>query len=99
MAENFWIGGNLRLFFPKTPVWTPRVPLRPPVRNGDDCVVVWDATKDAQPPEKLMSFAGQFAELDADTNHASYVEAPLKFFQTRTMRLGLMRGKLKQGQN
>jgi hypothetical protein len=65
------------------------------VRNGDDCLVVWDATQETKPPEKLIRFAGEFAELDADTNHWSYVEAPLKFFETRQMRLGLVHGKLK----
>jgi lipopolysaccharide core galacturonosyltransferase RgtB len=95
ISENFWIGGNLRLFLPQSTVWTQRVPLRPPLGKGDECLVVWDATQDAQPPEKLISFAGRFAELDVDANQLSYVEAPLKFFQTRNMRLGLMRGKLK----
>jgi Dolichyl-phosphate-mannose-protein mannosyltransferase len=93
VAENSWMGGNLRLFFPNHTIVTPRWPFKHFGREGDNCLLVWDATRDDSPPEPLADFAA--ANVESNSGNCHFIEAPLKFCHTNYMRLGLMRGRLK----
>ncbi|HET7626273.1 MAG TPA: glycosyltransferase family 39 protein [Verrucomicrobiae bacterium] len=95
IAINNWVGGNLKKEFPKKIVFTPRIFLKPDLRAGDECLLVWDAPRDAEPPKKFLAFAAQFS--DVDMTGEKIIEARLKHFQTKTMRLGIARCKVKPG--
>ncbi len=95
VAENSWMGGNLRMFFPAHPVVTPHWPPHPERQAGDECVLIWDASRSNAPPENLVNFAAASARFELDSNDWHYVEARLKFYQTRRLRLGLMPVRVK----
>jgi 4-amino-4-deoxy-L-arabinose transferase-like glycosyltransferase len=95
IAINNWIGGNLKKEFPEKIVFTPRIFLKPNLRAGDKCLLVWDATRDDAPPKKFLAFAAQFS--DVNMTDARFVEARLKHFRIKTMRLGIARCKIKPG--
>jgi hypothetical protein len=92
VAEDNWVGGNLKLQFPERVVLSSGLWLNHPMKPGEECLLVWDATERASPPVKLLRFVREFAEVD--TNSVRFLEAPLKFYQTNRMRLGLAIGKV-----
>jgi lipopolysaccharide core galacturonosyltransferase RgtB len=92
VVNDNWVGGNLKLRFPDRWVLSSRLWLRHQVTPGDDCLLIWDATERASPPVRLLNFTREFAEVDLSS--IRYVEAPLKFYQTNRMRLGLAMGRI-----
>jgi hypothetical protein len=89
VADEDWIGGNLKLYFPRRWVVSSHFLLQLPLRSGDKCLLVWEAAEQA-PPAEFLKFTRQFA--DVDVNEIRYVEAPLKSFQTHRMRFGIALG-------
>jgi 4-amino-4-deoxy-L-arabinose transferase-like glycosyltransferase len=95
VAESAWLGGNLRMFFPKQLILAPHQTLRPSGREGQDCVLIWNATHSESPPESLLTFAAAVAGFDTNWNDVLYAEAPLKFYHARSLRLGYLVGRVK----
>jgi 4-amino-4-deoxy-L-arabinose transferase-like glycosyltransferase len=93
-ADSVWLAGNLRMFFPDHVLVAPRSTLSLPARERE-CLLVWDATRSEPPPEVFTNVVAELAGSGSNQNERRYVEAPLKFFQTQRMRLGLMRSRLK----
>jgi hypothetical protein len=93
IADSSWVGGNLRLSFPNHFIASERWPLGHFWQDGDDCLLAWDATRTNSPPKLLTDFAA--ANVNLESNGWHFIEAPLKFCSTNQMRLGLMRGRLK----
>ena len=93
IAQGRLVGGNLKLFFPKSVVVAPEVPAftAPP---DADRLIVWDATDSAEMPDYLRKFAGTLYSADLSSPQAQYIEAPYKYVADRSMRLGflLLRG-------
>jgi hypothetical protein len=93
VANDNWVGGNLKLQFPDRWVLSSRLWLRPRLAPGEDCLLVWDASEHMSPPTRLLNFSRQFAEVDL--NSVRYVEATLKFHRTNRMRLGMAMSRIK----
>lgn len=92
VAEDLWLGGNLRRCFPEAQVLTPQLP---DSWRRDDAMqtslLIWNATRKESPPESILSFARNISRFDeADTRH---IESTLKYFQSKKMRLGIVAGK------
>jgi 4-amino-4-deoxy-L-arabinose transferase-like glycosyltransferase len=93
VAENTFLGGNLRLTFPQTRVITPEVTigLRVDPREGGQCLVVWDGAGGQGVPEPLQRVLARTLGADIPAGRApGYVEAPLKRSSERRFRLGVM---------
>jgi len=90
VADDNFVGGNLRLLSPNKPVVTPQFP-RPQIWKANKrCVVVFDARKNGNPPAPLrelisLEFPSELAEATV-----SYVTAPMRFQPTVSVRLGVM---------
>jgi hypothetical protein len=89
LAENRWIGGNLRLAFPERLVFVPEIPAHSPFRDGR-CLLVWDATESPFPPQVLTDFVRPGGKFDSGRIEPIYVEAPYQYGGARRMRLGLL---------
>ena len=92
IAEDLWLGGNLRRCFPEAQVLTPQLPGS---WRRDDApktrLLIWNATRKESPPESVLNFAKSVSEFDeADARH---IEATLKYFESKKMRLGIMAEK------
>lgn len=94
VAEDFWIGGNLRLHLPRSKILTPHLPKtwRREIAP-EDCLLVWDATREKKHSDAALNFAGPFAE--TDVTGASSIEETLKYFHSKKMRLGIVVEKTK----
>lgn len=86
IAGDNWVGGNLKLRFPERQIVSPKIFLEADLRPSAVGMLVWDANRNDSLPPALLEFAGQFA--DVDTNEIRYAGAPLKFWPSRTMKLG-----------
>jgi hypothetical protein len=93
IADSSWAGGNLRLSFPNHFIASERWLPGHFWQDGDDCLLVWDATRTNSPPKLLADFAAANVKLESNGWH--FIEAPLKFCHTNYMRLGLISGRLK----
>ena len=83
-AENRWLAGNLRLWFPGKRITSPdTVRLYAPDTN---CALIWDATGAEKSFPALLAVQPSGPVLDA----AFHYEKQLKFHRTNTMRLGLI---------
>jgi hypothetical protein len=93
VAENTFIGGNLRLTFPDARVLTPEltIGLQATARESGQCLVVWDGN-DIQPlPEHLHRFLEKELQAQALGNVVpGYAEAWLKHSHQRVFRLGFL---------
>jgi hypothetical protein len=86
VAGGYWLAGNLRLWFPGEHVFS--TDLAPPdVRAGQRCLVIWDATRRAEPPAQLVNFASAFTGNPSRLTPI-YIEEIWKYHHTKTMRLG-----------
>jgi lipopolysaccharide core galacturonosyltransferase RgtB len=92
IAENKWVGGNLKHFLPKHTILSADRVLRPPTTPNDECIVVWNASHDAQPPETLTEYATSIADVDFNEANRRFVDAPMKFQKSGIMRLGIVTG-------
>ena len=99
-TETLWMGGNMRLRFPDVTVLMPRVrdfPYR--LQDGDQCLVVWNATRSMTPPEKLVQFVNSFSEIKWNpADPPQYVEVLLKHHHHQTMRFGIITGRCHRGE-
>ncbi len=89
VSQNRLTGGNLRMAFPDSVVLAPEVP-RYDYRTGSDWLIVWDATKNAEMPDKLRKFAADFVPVDFNAVKPHIIEATSKYSTDRTMRLGFI---------
>ena len=93
VAENTFIGGNLRLTFPHARVLTPEltVGLQVAARQTGQCLVVWDGN-DRQPlPEPLQQFLEKELQARAPSGDVpGYAEAWLRHSHQRVFRLGFL---------
>ena len=74
MAGTRLVGGNLKLYYPASAVIAPevsslRLPAHPPF------LVVWDATKNPAPPERLTTMVAKSTGMDITKLSSSVVEA------------------------
>ncbi|MCX8091108.1 MAG: glycosyltransferase family 39 protein [Verrucomicrobiae bacterium] len=89
LAGNRLVGGNVKLFYPASRVVVPEL-AAPPIPNWSRCLVVWDATRQAEMPPALSALVSRFCNVGATAFQPQYVEATQKYTRTRTMRLGLV---------
>lgn len=87
LAENKWIGGNLRLLFPELNVVTPELAKLYSATNRR-CLVVWDATRRDAPSPALKRFVQSFARADVGQNGA-LVSGKYQFHDAKYFRLGI----------
>ena len=87
IAGSRLVGGNLRFSFPGSTVVAPEF-------HGftfpetTECLVVWDATKSVELPEKLKTLVVTLRGTALDSTKAAFVEAPLKYTSEKRMKLG-----------
>jgi hypothetical protein len=88
LSGNYWVGGNLRLWFPDKHIFSPD--LAPPDLRypGKRCLMVWNIERTAEPPEELKEFARLFAG-DAVNLTPTFIDEKWKY-QTKIMRLGVV---------
>ncbi len=91
LTSTYWLGGNLRLWFPDKHIFTPDLDLAPPDINypGQKCLMVWDADRRLEPPDELKKFAKAFAG-DYDKLTPTFIEEKWKYHKRKMMRLGVM---------
>ena len=89
VSQNRLTGGNLRMAFPGSVVLAPEVP-RFDYRTGSDWLIVWDATKNAEMPDKLRKFVAEFVPADFSAVEPRIIEATSKYSTDRKMRLGFL---------
>lgn len=95
IAENRWIGGNLRLRFPETTVVVPELSV-PAIPSAGPCVIVWNATANERPPKRLLEFARSVAHFESSATVARFVDAPYRYYPVARMRLGLILGETRK---
>ena len=83
------------MFFSMETIQTPDWPPRSSASAGQQCLLIWDATRNLSPPESIVKIADVVPWSNSGSNEIRYVEAPLKFFRTNQMRLGVLSGRLK----
>jgi len=89
LSGNYWLGGNLRLWFPEIHIFSPD--LTPPDINfpGQKCLMVWNAEQRTVPPQELIKFANAFTGSDEKLN-LTFIEEKWKYHQNKMMRLGVL---------
>ncbi|MEO7678042.1 MAG: glycosyltransferase family 39 protein [Verrucomicrobiota bacterium] len=87
VAENKWVGGNLRMLFPELNVLTPELAKLYSATNRR-CLVVWDATRRGTPSPALMRFVETFAGVELGTNTA-LVSGKYQFHRAKKFQLGI----------
>lgn len=87
VAENRWVGGNMRLNFPRARILVPEV-RGVPLRSVSRILIVWDATKRAEPRASLLRFAAQLTGTNATHSSPAFVKAPFRYYPRESMRLG-----------
>jgi len=87
VTEDHRVGGNLRIYFPESSV---NVPGRPPVptRENEPLLVAWDATNGDLAAPSLLDYVRNTTGLAPGEENPRYVEAPMLYFEDRTMTLG-----------
>ena len=87
-AEDYWLAGNLCLWFPGKTIVSPDVAKMsaPPAKS---CVLVWSVRK-ASPPEKLIHSAEALTGLKSAPEGPHYVECVDKYCRTNTTKIGLL---------
>lgn len=73
-AGNRWLGGNLRLHFPRTSVFVPELP-PPPVNPEEPWLVVWDGSRKAEMPPELRHLCENLPGCRT-SGTTQYIEAP-----------------------
>jgi 4-amino-4-deoxy-L-arabinose transferase-like glycosyltransferase len=89
IAEERWLGGNLRLLCPGAQVRVPELPAPPGELTGP-CLIVWNATKNERPPPSLLEFAQARAGMRVTNLAAHYVDAPYRHVPAVRLRLGFI---------
>lgn len=91
IAENKWVGGNLRMLFPELNVVTPELVKLYPAA-GRRCLVVWDATRRAAPSPSLIRFVQSFAGIELESDVA-LLGGNYQFHRAKKFRLGISNPK------
>ncbi len=87
VAEERLVGGNLRLFYKNSTVVVPEYHALP--TPGDvSWLVVWDATKRANPPAPLVDLVLELRGTNVAGLKPLYLQAPLKYAPAKIMTLG-----------
>jgi hypothetical protein len=88
LAGTYWVGGNLRLWFPDKHIFDPEL-AHPDINfPGQKCLVVWNAER-SEPPDELKRFANAFTGSDEKLT-PTFIEEKWKYHQNKMMRLGVM---------
>jgi lipopolysaccharide core galacturonosyltransferase RgtB len=89
LSGNYWVGGNLRLWFPDKHIFSPD--LAPPDLKypGKSCLMVWNIERATPPPEELIEFARSFAGEGVNLT-PTFIDEKWKYHQYKTMRLGVV---------
>jgi 4-amino-4-deoxy-L-arabinose transferase-like glycosyltransferase len=93
VAENTFIGGNLRLIFPKALVLTPETTTGAHValHEGGQCLVVWDGNNRQALPGPLRRFLEKDLHGHLHSNQTPrYAEAWLRRSQQQVFRIGFL---------
>jgi lipopolysaccharide core galacturonosyltransferase RgtB len=93
LAENTFIGGNLRLTFPHARVLTPELTtgLQGIARETGQCLVVWDGNNRQPLPEPLQQFLEKELQAQLPRGYVpGYAEAGLRHSHERVFRLGFL---------
>ncbi|MEO5801887.1 MAG: glycosyltransferase family 39 protein [Verrucomicrobiota bacterium] len=88
VAENKWIGGNIRLLFPDRNVVTPELAKLFSATNRN-CAVVWDANQRPAPALPFRQFVRDFSGSDLNKTQPAFVEAVYQFHRAKKFRLGI----------
>jgi hypothetical protein len=89
LTGNYWVGGNLRLWFPDKHIFSPD--LAPPDINfgGKRCLMVWHVERRTEPPQELIEFAHVFTGGNEKLN-PTFIEEKWKYHKNKMMRLGVL---------
>jgi 4-amino-4-deoxy-L-arabinose transferase-like glycosyltransferase len=89
LSGTYWVGGNLRFWFPDKHIFSPD--LVPPDVNfpGQKCLMVWNAGQRTVPPQELIEFANAFTGSDEKFT-PTYIEEKWKYHHNKMMRLGVL---------
>jgi 4-amino-4-deoxy-L-arabinose transferase-like glycosyltransferase len=88
LAEDHYVGGNLRVWLDGVRVYTPQLGLRPE-RLEPGTLLVWDATRNPQPPADLLQLARSLG-VPAEGKVPAFVERPYARAPRQIMRLGVI---------
>jgi 4-amino-4-deoxy-L-arabinose transferase-like glycosyltransferase len=91
VTENGLVAGNLRLHLPNSSVVAAGLP-QPRLAPFENCLIVWDATEDPNPPSALLKLTGSL-QIPVDRKQAEILEAPFHYGgdSPRMARLGILR--------
>jgi 4-amino-4-deoxy-L-arabinose transferase-like glycosyltransferase len=91
VSGNYWVGGNLRLWFPDKHILSPGPGLAPPDPNfpGQKCLLVWNAEQRTDLPDELREFADSFTA-GSEKLTPTFIEEKWKYHQNKMMRLGVL---------
>jgi len=91
LSGSYWVGGNLRLWFPDKHIFSPGPGLAPLDINfpGQKCLIVWNADQRTVPPQELIEFANAFTGSDEKLT-PTFIEEKWKYHQNKMMRLGVL---------
>jgi hypothetical protein len=88
VSGNYWLGGNLRLWFPDKHISSPDF-APPDIRfAGEKCLIIWDADRRID-SEELREFANAYTGGDGRPT-ASFIEEKWKYHRNKVMRLGVL---------
>lgn len=89
LSGNYWVGGNLRLWFPDKHIFSPD--LAPPDIKypGKRCLMVWNVERTVEPPEELKEFARLFSGDDVNLT-PTFIDEKWKYHQSKMMRLAIV---------
>jgi hypothetical protein len=86
-ADTRLVGGNLRLTFQKSKVIAPEFRSLD-LETNDNWLIVWDATKRADPSPSLIKLVRDLRGRDLTGLAPSFVEAPCKYIPSKKQKLG-----------
>jgi hypothetical protein len=91
LSGSYWVGGNLRLWFPDKHIVSPGPGLAPPDVNvpGQKCLVVWNVEQRTDLPDELKEFANAFTGRSEKLT-PTFIEEKWKYHQNKMMRLGVL---------
>jgi len=91
VGGSYWVGGNLRLWFPHEHILSPGPGLPPLDANfpGQKCLLVWNAEQRTDLPDELKEFANDFTA-GSENLTPTFIEEKWKYHQNKMMRLGVL---------
>jgi len=91
VGGSYWVGGNLRLWFPDKHIVSLGPGLAPLDVNlpGQKCLIVWNAEQRTDPPDELKEFANHFTA-GSEKLTPTFIEEKWKYHQNKMMRLGVL---------